>query len=177
MGGNRIREYQVTRSTQSDGGGTLKTWVTASDPGGGDGATGFTDPDSHAIGDTYWYQVYARVVDSAGQRPNPSEERSGWVQATVHSAPSALSGSSHGDGDSIVLSWSPPADDGGSAVTGYDVRYRLSRATRWTTLTGVDHNPIPGGNNRTFTVSGLARGRFYDAEVRAVAALPGSWSR
>ena len=124
VGGNRIRDYQVTRSTQADGGGTQKTWVTAADPGGGDAPTGFTDPDRHALGDAYWYRIHARVVDGAGRRPSPSEERSAWIRASVHGAPSALSGNSYGEGDAIVLSWSPPADDGGGAVTGYDVRYR-----------------------------------------------------
>ena len=176
VGGNRIQQYQVTRSTQPDGGGTLKTWVTAADPGGGDGPTGFTDPDRHTLGDAYWYRIHARVFDGAGHRPSPSEERSAWVQATVHGAPSALSGTSHGLGDAIVLTWNPPADDGGSPVTGYDVRYRRSGTTRWTMLTGVDHNPVPGRNSRRFTISGLTRGKFYTAEVRALAALPGPWS-
>ena len=151
--------------------------MTAEDPGGGDGPTGFTDPDRHAVGDAYWYRIQARVVDAGGRRPSPGEEGSAWVQATVHAAPSALSGNSYGEGDAIVLTWNPPADDGGSAVTGYDVRYRLSGTTRWTTLTGVEHNPVPGGSSRKFAVSGLTRGKFYDAEVRAVAALPGPWSR
>ena len=77
----------------------------------------------------------------------------------------------------IAVSWSPPADNGGSEVTGYDLRYILVNDdetvdSNWTQVDGVWTS-----GDLTYTVSGLTEGWQYEAQVRAVnAAGEGPWS-
>jgi hypothetical protein len=84
--------------------------------------------------------------------------------ATEQIPPSAPMGLAATPGDrSASVSWSAPEDDGGSAVTGYEVS---SGGAEWT--------PVDGGAvSHTFT--GLYLGREYELSVRAVnAAGPGT---
>ncbi len=62
---------------------------------------------------------------------------------------------------SLDLSWTAPDVTGKPAITGYDVQYRLSGGSNWTShaFTGV-------GTSTTLT--GLTAGRSYEAQVRAV---------
>ena len=61
-----------------------------------------------------------------------------------------------GDGE-VVLSWDPPEDDGGSAITDYE--YRINRRNPWISI---------GSKNTTHTVTGLVNGTVYVFQVRAV---------
>ena len=60
------------------------------------------------------------------------------------------------------MTWSAPAQDGGSAILRYEVRYKES---------GADYNSwatVPGGAGATSTiVEGLENGKSYDFQVRA----------
>ena len=62
-------------------------------------------------------------------------------------------------GDTRVrITWSPPADDGGSDLTGYQIRGGLQ--TSWLSLPATETGPATFGN--------LENGREYTFEVRAV---------
>ena len=66
--------------------------------------------------------------------------------------------------------WWPPARDGGSAVTGFDVHYRASGAQTWT---DSDHT----GLSQPAVITGLGFGTTYEVRVRARNANgAGPWS-
>ena len=108
------------------------------------------------------YDFEVRAVNEAGE-----SEWSDKATATPNAppgAPTALEATP--DDRQVVLSWTAPAETGGSAITGYEVRYILTSATdksdaNWTeqSITGTD---------TTHTVTGLTNGAGYDFEVRAV---------
>ena len=83
--------------------------------------------------------------------------------------------------DAIGVSWQAPDDVGGSAVTGYDLRYaRLDAAgnvdaSGWTEVTDV-WSPEPQGSP-FYELGGLVAGARYYVGVRAVNdSGPGPWS-
>ena len=65
----------------------------------------------------------------------------------------------------VTLSWDPPEDDGGSAITDYE--YRIDRRNPWIST---------GSTETTHTVSGLVNGTVYVFEVRAVNRIGKSFS-
>ena len=66
--------------------------------------------------------------------------------------------------------WWPPSSYGESAVTGYDVHYRASRATAWT---DADHDSL----DQPAVITGLAFNTTYEVRVRALNANgAGPWS-
>ncbi len=82
----------------------------------------------------------------------------------------------------ITVAWRPPADDGGDAVTGYDVEYKESAAEDRAAATPGD--PRSGwvdsghtGSGTTTQITGLDKGASYEIRVRAVNSVgPGEWS-
>ena len=65
------------------------------------------------------------------------------------------------------LGWTPPDDDGGTQVTGYE----------YTRDGGATHAAAGGGDARSHTVRELENGAEYTFEVRAVNRIdPGAWS-
>ena len=80
-------------------------------------------------------------------------------------APSVSAASS----SSLTVMWSAP-DDGGSAITDYDVQYRAGASGDWT---DGNHD----GTATTATLTGLASGTTYEVQVRAADDEgPGAWS-
>ncbi len=70
----------------------------------------------------------------------------------------------------LAVTWAAPATDGGSAVTGYDVAYKVSTASDWT---DAGHS----GTTASHTISSLVNGTAYDVSVRAVNAIgAGPWA-
>ena len=61
----------------------------------------------------------------------------------------------------IDVSWTAPTMTGKPAINGYDVQYRLSGDTSWTS------HGFTGTGTAT-AISGLTRGKSYDVQVRAV---------
>ena len=85
-------------------------------------------------------------------------------------APTGVSARAEG-GSAIVVSWGPPADDGGLAVTSYQVRWSANGASGWRNFSAQD------ADARNYTHSGLAFGatRYYQVRARNSAGW-GSWS-
>ena len=80
--------------------------------------------------------------------------------------------------NTLTISWSAPADTGGTPITSYDLRYIPSNATakedpdNWTVRTGIATTDAG-----TYSLTGLLRNGAYDLQVRAVNdAGPGPWS-
>ena len=93
----------------------------------------------------------------------PGEGPAAIVRATpsdVPSVPRSLSATPY-DGR-VLLSWSAPADDGGSAIVRYEMRHAAGAGVpghaAWTSV----------GTATTHTVSGLTNGALHSFEVRAV---------
>ena len=109
------------------------------------------------------YEVQVRAENSEGEGDwSPSASA---TPRTVPDAPAAPT-LTPGDGQ-IAVSWDAP-DDGGAAITDYDVRIRTSGS--WT-----DHTHV--GTGTTATISGLSNGTSYEVQVRAENAEgEGDWS-
>ncbi|MGC9061136.1 MAG: fibronectin type III domain-containing protein, partial [Thermoplasmata archaeon] len=60
----------------------------------------------------------------------------------------------------VTLKWQPPANNGGSPITGYKVY--------WGTATGNYTNSVTVGNVRNYTVTGLTNGQTYYFIVSAI---------
>ena len=103
------------------------------------------------------------VLSTSSMDSRDSETAGDWVLLKVedYDVPSA--------GRSITISWSAPSDDGGSAVTGYHIRYRIG-TNSWTEIT-------TGISGTSHTISGLHASTEYEIQVRAVNIVnPGPWS-
>ena len=148
-GGAAVTGYDVYRGTSA--GGESATPVATNVTG-----TSFTDT-GLVNGTTYYYTVTA--VNAAGLSPQ-SGEASATPRATAPSAPLAVVAS--GGNSSVTVSWSVPASNGGSAVTGYDVY-------RGTSAGGESATPVATNVTGTsFTDTGLVNGTTYYYTVAAV---------
>ncbi len=110
-------------------------------------------------GDRYDFEV--RAVNSVGD--GPAAATSG-TPGTPPSAPTALT--PRAEDEAIKVSWGMPADNGGSAVTGFEIRYRMSGGgwSNWLTVSG-------GPRATSYTFDDLTNGVAYDIQVRAVNAV------
>jgi hypothetical protein len=154
-GGAAITGYNVYRGTSPGGESAtpVATNVTT---------TSFTDT-ALTNGTTYYYTVAA--VNSVGTSPQSNEASATpvAVQATVPSAPQSLAAVA--GNSSVSLSWSAPASDGGSPVTGYNVY-------RGTSAGGESATPVASNiSGTTFTDTGLVNGTTYFYTVAAVNAV------
>ena len=151
-GGAAITGYDVYRGTSLGGEGStpIATGVTG---------TSFTDT-GLTNGTAYYYTVAAVNAVGTGTASN---EASATPQATVPTAPLGLTAAA-GNG-SVALSWSVPASNGGSAITGYDVY-------RGTTAGGEASTPIASNVSGTsYTDTTAANGTKYYYTVAAVNAI------
>ena len=120
------------------------------------------------------YDVQVRAVSSVGTGPW-SATSSGAPQATP-GAPEITGPITPGD-SALTVEWSAPATDGGSDVTGYDLRYIESSAVdkadaNWTVM-----EDIWTTGSLIYTIEGLTGGAQYDVQVRAVSSVgAGPWS-
>jgi hypothetical protein len=87
-------------------------------------------------------------------------------ERTVPTAPQDLGGEP-GDGE-VTLTWYPPADDGGSPVTGYQV---FEGGTEAADLVAEVDAPLDGTAEVSDTIPGLVNGDTYLWYVRAVNAV------
>ncbi len=108
------------------------------------------------------YVFYVAAVNAAGTGPAASSQPA--TPIGYPTAPNLVSAT--GDDSSLTLSWKPPTNDGGSAVTLYVAQ--VSTATSdWVKA------PLSDGG----TISGLTNGTEYSVRIAAVnAAGRGMWS-
>ena len=145
-GGTPITGYEYT----TDGG---TTWLplTTTSAGGGTRTGTVTDLDN---GTEYTFEV--RAVNEVGN--GPASDSTQVTPATFPGAPQDLS--AQGQDSSAVLTFSAPASDGGSMITGYE--YTLDGGTSWHALTTTGTGPYQA------TITGLTNGTGYTVQVRAV---------
>ena len=69
----------------------------------------------------------------------------------------------------LTASWTAPTNNGGSAITGYELQYRAAGTTPWTDISGI--------TGASHTITGLTNGTFYEVQLRAVNVVGnGAWS-
>ena len=93
---------------------------------------------------------------------NANEQQAKPAKPTV----TAVSGAT----DSLAVSWSEPDLNGGPAITGYGVEYRVGATGTWTDWS---HS----GTDATTTITGLTADTDYQVQVRALnGETPSDWS-
>jgi fibronectin type 3 domain-containing protein len=154
-GGAAITGYNVYRGTTSGGESATPVATNVS-------ALSFTDT-GLTNGTTYYYQVAA--LNSAGLSPQSSQAFATpqIVQATVPTAPTGVA--AVGGSSSVALSWSTPASNGGSPITGYNLY-------RGTSAGAESATPVATNVKATsFMDTGLTNGTTYYYKVAAVNAV------
>ena len=105
-------------------------------------------------GDSYTFTVTAAFVTGTSAASTAS---AAVIPVGAPAAP-ALPAATLAAGSTVVLSWSAPASTGGSAITGYTVRYATSPFSTWTTAAAT---------TTTYTSPALTAGTAYEFEVAA----------
>ena len=132
-------------------------------------------------GATYYYRV--RAINDVGES-EPSNVARATTEATVPDAPTGLVARAEGE-DRIDLSWTPPAFDGGSVVTGYRIEasygginwvvlteHTQSTATTWS---HEDLEPATEATYRVAAVNVKGHGGYSNmATARTDATVPGA---
>src|SRR5207245_2563013 len=149
-GGSAITGYMIERS--ANGGSTWSTIASNS----GSTATTYSDT-GLAAGTAYTYRVSA--INSVGSSL-PSNNPSATTLAVAH-YPTELHATA-AFSSQINFTWSTPADNGGSAITGYKIERSTDGGTTWSTL--VANTGITG---TTYSDTGLTPTTTYAYRVSA----------
>ena len=131
-----------------------------------DGPQNVTDT-SAAIGSlasntSYQVQVRATNAEGDSQWSLAGTGQTNTPMATVPGAPTSLSATASGT-STINLSWSAPASNGGSAITGYKIEVSSDGGSSWNELVANT-----GNANTTYAHSGLAAGATRHYRVSAI---------
>ena len=102
-------------------------------------------------------------TDDAQNTATLTSTATGPVAATVPDAPSGLTVEIN-DSGKLDISWSPPASNGGSAITGYRSQWKQSTGS-WDTPADVSDATV---TRTSHTVSGLTDGTAYTFRVMAI---------
>lgn len=107
------------------------------------------------------YSICAEIILPAPPEPQVT---SGGQQVTPATAPSAPPKPEATSGDQqVTLSWTAPADNGGSSITGWQYAVKPDDDAY------MDWQNVPGSSvSTTTTVTGLTNGTSYQFKVRAV---------
>ncbi len=152
-GGSTITGYKIEVSPNG-----TSSWTNLAANTGGTGTT-YTHSGLTA-GTTRHYRVSA--INSAGTG-NPSSVANATTNtATAPGVPTALSATADGR-TAIDLSWTAPADNGGSTITGYKIEVSPNGTSSWTNLAANT-----GGTGATYTHNGLTAGTTRHYRVSAI---------
>jgi fibronectin type 3 domain-containing protein len=150
-GGASITDYVIYRSELSGGESQLAT---------SGGALDYTDT-AVTNGTTYFYTVAAVNGAGTGAQSNELFATPSAAPPPPVGAPGAPALTSATDGDSqVTLAWTAPADDGGAAITNYEIRRGTS--------SGGEVAVATVGNVVAYTDLGLTNGQAYYYVVAAV---------
>ena len=117
---------------------------------------------------------------TTGMNGVPAVTNSSTVAATVPGAPTTLSATAGGNprinlSGRIKLSWTAPASDGGSAITGYKIEVSSDGGSNWSdrvantgdAKTTYSHNGLAAGTTRHYRVSAINTNGTGDASNTA----------
>src|SRR5438093_645548 len=147
-----VTGYEIERST--DGGLTWNVLVANT----GSTATTYSDTGGLAHSTTYTYRVH--TVTTIGTS-FPSDTASATTFAVAPSPPTGLAATAVSS-TQISLRWTAPADNGGSAVTGYQIERSTNGGNTWSTLvntcgtsTSCSDTGLPHATTFTYRVSAI----------------------
>ena len=154
-GGSDLTGYQIR-------GGLRTSWLTISAT-----ETGPATFSNLANGTEYTFEV--RAVNAIGEGPIAS------VKATPRGAPSAPRNLAASPGDTeVTLTWDPPADDGGSAITGYELQVDQGDWKKAETADGLSVVVKDLKNEQSYTFSVRAVNGIDPGTAATVQATPRS---
>lgn len=134
-----------------DGGAPVTSYVVTSSPGGLTAtAVGTTQVAVTGLTNGTLYTFTVRAKNVAGLGP-PSLSSNAVTPITVPGPPSGVT-ATEGNGSSTI-SWTPPADTGGAAITGYAVTASPGGLKVSTTATTATLSGLTNGTTYTFTVT------------------------
>ena len=149
------------------GGSDLMSATAVASPGGASCTTASTSCEITGLANGTAYTVSVTVTNAAG-RTGPAAVSSPFTPTSA-TVPGKVSGFSKGKyaGSSpnlrVTVSWRAPADDGGSPILRYRVRYGVGDSWKpWVTV-----------ESRSYRLTGLRAGKKYTVQVRAVNAVGG----
>ena len=122
-------------------------------------APDFEDPDTDNV-----HEVTVRATSGTGTRVMTADQTitvtvtDAAEQSAKPAAPTLAKVS--GSSTSLTATWEPPDKNGGPAITGYKLEYKLSTETSWTAFAHT-------GTAVTTTITGLTADTSYQARVRA----------
>ncbi len=151
-GGDDIHDYTI--QYRVTGPGQQPEWTQFAD-----GTSNATTAIITGLENNKAYEIRVHAVNDAG-----SGSASDVITATPHPVPGKPSNLAVEPMDSsILLSWAAPASDGGHAIEGYAVEYRVRGESPWVTY---DHMQII---NSTFaTIGPLQNGQEYEFRAYAI---------
>ena len=107
------------------------------------------------------YRIGVRAVNEIGTSETATVSATPQGEDPVATLPGPVVGltAASADRGGVRVNWSPPSDDGGSAITGYSVLYRPTNRewVRW------PHS----GTSTNVIITGLADGTVYEIEITA----------
>ena len=158
-GGLAITDYDVRYKLSSTTSWTSKTHV----------GTALTTSITGLVNNSA-YNVQVRAQNSKGESLWSTSATATPV-ASVPGIPSSIVVSTTSS-SVIRMTWALPVDNGGSAVTDYNLQYKLTSATSWTDVARAANHLGTG-----FNITGLSSSTNYDFRIRAVNSIgDGSWS-
>ncbi|MEO0024978.1 MAG: hypothetical protein RL196_1419 [Actinomycetota bacterium] len=106
------------------------------------------------------YEVKVAALNGVATTSGTANWMTPVAVTTLNYATAPVFGASTATATSIQVSWSTTSTNGGSAVTGYSLGYRVVGAGNWTLVTP--------GNILTYQLSGLPSSTNYEFEIAAI---------
>jgi large repetitive protein len=118
-------------------------------------------------GTGYFFQM-AAITASGNLVGLSTKTTTAIVPVTIPGSPSNVSGTSKNA--SVLLTWSPPSSNGGTAITDYAIQFALSSSCSLSDPTDCSWGTFADGTSQSTsaTVTGLTNGSSYTFRVAAV---------